>query len=149
MSISSSRAAAPRSPLAAESTSKSCPRAKATSSRSSVLLLLLAGCKQILGLDEGSVVTDAPAVQDAVADMADECRDTDGDGLCNVDDPWPCGPEPADLPIMVGWSMTIAGDQATIELTDARLAGARKLVVAPGESVELTARYSIVDCLCP
>jgi hypothetical protein len=107
---------------------------KATSSRSSALLLLLLLAEDV-----------------ALVDMAidDACPDADGDGLCNIDDSWPCGPDPSALPSTVTWTATNAGNVATIELTDAKLEGATKLVVQPGAKMELTGRYLIIDCICP
>ncbi len=124
---------------------------KATSWRSSALLLLaLTGCRQLLDIEEGSVVKDAPTdvVPVDVADDAPPCADTDADGVCNAVDTWPCGPEPGDLPATVTYEEVMGNEHLTIVLTNPTLDNARKLVVAPETNVRLRADWSIIDCLC-
>lgn len=125
---------------------------KATSWRSSALLLLaLSGCRQLLDIEEGSIVKDAPidvAIADAPIDEL-PCADTDGDGVCNALDTWPCGPAPAALPADVVWDEVEGADHATIHLIDATLNLQRALVVAPNTDIQLRGSWSIVDCVCP
>ena len=125
---------------------------KATSWRSSALLLLaLSGCRQLLDIEEGSIVKDAPidvAIADAPIDEL-PCADTDGDGVCNALDTWPCGAEPEDLPSMLTFEEVQGNDHLTIVLTNPTLDNVRKLVVSPDTNVRLRSDWSIIDCVCP
>jgi hypothetical protein len=125
---------------------------KATRSRSSALaLFVLAGCRQILGIEESQVAKDALPDDVLVADMPvdDNCKDTDADGVCNDVDVWPCGAEPAALPAIATWDEVNGNNHATIRLSGATLDDTRALVVAPGATVMLRGQYSIIDCVCP
>jgi hypothetical protein len=130
-----------------------------TSSRSSLVLALLAsaGCRQLLGLDEGTVANDAPpddAMIDASPDADLTCKDSDEDGICNADDDWPCGVKPTAAPGSVTFQEQVNGNNREITITSARLSGGtaagsdRLLVVPAGAAVMLTAMYEIIDCIC-
>ena len=125
---------------------------KGTSSRSSVVLALLAsaGCRQILDLDEGTVAPPVDAAVDSPPDADLSCKDGDEDGICNADDDWPCGAKPTSAPGSVTFQELVNGDRREITITNARLMGTeRLLVVPPGATVMLSAAYEIIECVCP
>ena len=88
---------------------------------------------------------------DGICTSVDTClagndlADADGDTIPDACDDWPCGAKPAAPATSVTW-MT-SNENVTLSAVD--IAGQGQLVVAtPGQSLAMTANYSIVDCQC-
>jgi hypothetical protein len=101
---------------------------------------------------DAEVTADAPVTVDAAPDAAIDappCADVDNDGVCDSQDQWLCGPQPA----MPGNTVTLDdqqnGNHQTVTLTGASLGATGKLrMVAPGATFTVTANTSILDCIC-
>lgn len=133
------------------------------------LLATTTACRALFGFDEVSLAADEPT--DAAVEIDAPCADEDGDGVCDVADlcagfddnadadndgvpdgcdTWPCGPEPAAPANVVTYDEIQGANHITITLTDTTLdATASRLIVDPGQEVNVTARFSIIDCICP
>ncbi|HEY4178542.1 MAG TPA: hypothetical protein VGM90_16960 [Kofleriaceae bacterium] len=132
------------------------------------IVVVLAGCGfQVSGGqtavddqpgDDQPPPPDTQTVIDAAIDAAidappiDACVDDDGDGVCNVDDDWPCGPKPNAVGSPIAWMNTNGqGKTEVTQVSNTKLGGgnANLYVVAPNTSFNLVADYSIYDCICP
>lgn len=91
-------------------------------------LLLVAGCRQILGIDDPRpLATDAPLEVDGAVDAP--CSDVDSDGICDAVDDWPCGVKPV-VPSVV--DETTNNGLTTLQITAFSFASATPFaVVAP------------------
>lgn len=90
-----------------------------------------------------------PRIDAPIMTVDAPCGDDDDDGVCNDVDTWPCGvqPEPPGSPNT--FDEVQNGDHITISLTNTTLTGGQRLhTVAPGATFEVTASYSIIDCIC-
>ncbi len=102
-------------------------------------LLMLAGCRQVFGIDTPKAEPiDAPDVvvdaQDSDAQHLDAgCADDDHDGICNELDDWPCGVKPTAPPLT--FELANATSSARARLTAISVAGEDTLAVVAAASV--------------
>jgi len=118
------------------------------------LATLLAACSFVhgAGTDNGGGATaDAPSKQVDAARMIDAalppdaCPDSDGDGICDVADTWPCGVQPTAPTASV--SDKPSGANLTMSTIDISTQG--QLVVAtPGASLSLSMHFTLSDSRC-
>ncbi len=97
--------------------------------------------------DDTQPMIDAAAGSIDARSLDAPCADDDHDGICNADDTWPCGAEPASPPTTV--SMMSNGTKTDIELTAIKIDGmAQRVVAAPGSTLHVVLSYAITDTAC-
>lgn len=131
------------------------------------VLAALAACSFDKAVSSPNAGDDAPVVDappppppdacddsdsDGVCNLVDQCPlgpdgdDSDGDALADACDDWPCGVKPASPAASVTWET--GNENVTLSMIDVEAAGQRAVVTA-GQMFAVAARYSIVDCQCP
>ena len=110
--------------------------------------LLLVGCRQILGIDDPRpLAIDAPQVTvDAPLDTQ-PCSDSDGDGICDAVDDWPCGVKPTALGVV---TESDNNGQTLLQITGFGFgtAGTLFAVVAPTTALTVKFNYLWHDTSC-
>lgn len=105
------------------------------------LLILITGCSFTPGQPGSPPEPDAATPNPA-------CSDSDGDGVCDAVDTWPCGPEPTAPPSSL--DMQLHGGTTDVALTHIAFdGGSPLLVVAPGAAITVHLDYAIQDTACP
>lgn len=136
--------------------------------RALVLALVVVGC-QYQAPAAGDVDSDAPAQPDGppppdtsqpacgdadgdtVCDEDDTCpgsddkADTDGDGLADGCDDWPCG----SLPAAPSATVTVGNTTWGATLSNVNFGGSTRVVAAKNADVSLSFDYAIHDSSCP
>jgi hypothetical protein len=115
-------------------------------------LLLLVGCRQILGIDDPHALATGDAPQsigpDATIDAGGTaCADDDHDGVCDTVDDWPCGPKPDPPAVDVASSENTTATSLTLSgfgFSD----GTKFIVVAPGDALSVHFNYQWIDSGC-
>jgi hypothetical protein len=91
--------------------------------------------------------TDAPGVTPPRDAPVDACPDSDGDGICDAVDDWPCGVKPAAPGPTL--TMTANSGKTVFVLTSIDVDGMGQLaVVAAGTTPHLGFHYQITDTAC-
>jgi hypothetical protein len=93
---------------------------------------------------------DAPnvrAVDAAIDAHPDACPDSDGDGICDDQDTWPCGAQPTAPPATV--TMTTNGTKTKFVISNIDVdSKGQQVVAAPNTTVDVTFHYAITDTAC-
>jgi hypothetical protein len=125
-----------------------------------VLLSLLSGCAfspsgGSAGDDDGSLDDGAIATEDAITSPdalaasidAAACPDTDGDGLCNASDPWPCGATAPTISQVVMTGSDVWGAISAVSIAG----GGNTAVAQPGQALTYTLAWGLRDrdIFCP
>jgi hypothetical protein len=116
-----------------------------------LVIALVAGCSFRPGVASGPGGDSGPqgdgTQRDAPADarLVDACDDSDGDGVCNAVDDWPCGAKPAALATSVVDMPT--GAVLTMDTIDVSGQG-QMIVAAPGATLKLDVHFTLVDKRC-
>lgn len=118
-----------------------------------VLLSLVTGCAfnpagesagdDDVAPDASSVNGDANGGVDAVAQSLDApaCPDTDGDGLCNTVDPWPCGATAPTISNVVMTGSDVYGAISNVSIGG----GGNTAVTQPGVQLSYSLTWSLRD----
>jgi len=93
--------------------------------------------------DGATATTDAAGGLDAVPQSIDApaCPDTDGDGLCNAVDPWPCGLAAPAVPPAVVTGTDVAATISNVSIAG----GGNTAVAAPGSQLSYTVTWTLRD----
>ena len=102
----------------------------------------------ILPDPDGSIGMPIDAAADAAIDGAAPCPDSDGDGICDAVDLWPCGPQPGAPGDPVTSDGVSGTNHLTMTLSGTSLGGTKLKVVTAGSTFTVSASYSILDCIC-
>lgn len=121
----------------------------------SLALMFVAGCSfHAHAVDGDAPVQMVDARVDAPHDATmvtidappDACSDSDGDGICDAVDTWPCGAAPT----APSTTVTMMGNGTATRMVETQISvnGAQMVVAAPGATLAVAFHYVITDTAC-
>lgn len=125
----------------------------------SLALMFVAGCSFHAHAIDGDAPAgptvdgrvDAPhdtmMIDAAVDAPPDACSDSDGDGICDSVDDWPCGAKPT----APSTTVTMMGNGTATKMVETQISvnGAQMVVAAPGATIAVAFHYVVTDTACP